>query len=69
MVEIFITKKDIEKYVYMLVVFNAVFPGLIEECGVVINLKENEYSENIIQMPYEYFISEFDCLGLNEIAE
>lgn len=68
MVEINITLKDIEKYVAMLVVLNAVCPQVIENGGIMINLKENDDSDNVIKMPYEYFINVYDSFGLNEIA-
>lgn len=69
MVEINITLKDVEKYIVLLVMLNAVHPQIIKEFGIMINLRENENSENIIKMPYEYFINEYDYLGLNEIAK
>ena len=69
MVEINITLKDVEKYIVLLVMLNAVHPQILKEYGIMINLRENENSENIIKMPYEYFINEYDYLGLNEIAK
>ena len=69
MVEINITLKDVEKYIVLLVMLNAIYPQILKEYGIMINLRENENSENIIKMPYEYFVNEYDYLGLNEIAK
>ena len=67
MVEINITPDEISKYIYLILLFNAVFPQILEESGMMINI---EYPENnILQMPYEYFIHLNDNYGLNQIAE
>ena len=64
MVEIRITPDEISKYIYLILLFNAVFPQIMEECGMMINI---EY--NILQLPYDYFVHLYDNYGLNQVAE
>ncbi len=69
MVEIYITSDDIRKYIFMIVLFNAVFPRILEQSGMMINISDKEDSSNVQRLPYENFIDIYDHYGLNQIAE
>lgn len=67
MVEIYITSEEISKYTYLIILFNSVFPQIMEGSGMIVNI---EFAENnILRMPYEYFIHLYDNYGLNKVAE
>lgn len=67
MVEINITSRDITKYIYLIVLFNAVFPQLLENSGMIINI--DTLDGNVQSLQYEHFIHLYDHYGLNQIAE
>ncbi len=69
MVDIYITSDEIKKYIFMIVLFNAVFPKLLEQSGVMINIFDSGDSGNIERLPYENFIDIYDHYGLNNIAQ
>ncbi len=69
MVEIFIKSDEIKKYIFMIVLFNAVFPQILEQSGIMINIADNEDSRNIQRLPYNNFIDIYDHYGLNQVAE
>ena len=69
MVEIYMTYNEIKKYMFMIILFNAVFPNLLEQSGIMINIKDSEDYSNVHRMPYEFFIVAYDHYGLNMIAE
>lgn len=66
MADIYITPKDIRKYIFMIVLFNAVFPKVLEESNVMINISDNG---NVTKMCYDSFINTFDSYGLNHVAD
>ena len=39
MVDIYITSDEIKKYIFMIVLFNAVFPRILEQSGIMITEK------------------------------
>lgn len=67
MIEINITSRDITKYIYLTVLFNAVFPNLLETSGIMINI--DTLDGNVQRLQYEHFIHLYDHYGLNQIAE
>ncbi len=69
MVEIFITSDEIKKYIFMIVLFNAIFPRILEQSGMMINIADKEDVTNIQRLPYDNFIDIYDHYGLNQIAE
>lgn len=69
MVEIYITSSEIKKYIFMIVLFNAIFPRVLEQSGIMINIWDTENSSNTQRLAYQSFIEEYDHYGLNEIAE
>ena len=69
MVDIYITSDEIKKYIFMIVLFNAVFPQILERSGMMINIADKDDSTNIQRLPYENFIDIYDHYGLNRIAE
>ncbi len=69
MIEIYITSSEIKKYIFMIVLFNAIFPRILEQSGIMINIADNNDSSNVQRLPYENFIDIYDHYGLNRIAE
>ncbi len=69
MVDIYITSDEIKKYIFMIVLFNAVFPQILEQSGMMINIADKDDNTNIQRLPYENFIDIYDHYGLNRIAE
>lgn len=69
MVEIYITSGEIKKYIFMIVLFNAIFPRVLEQSGMIINIWDTDNSCNNQRLAYQNFIEEYDHYGLNEIAE
>ena len=69
MVDIYITSDEIRKYIFMIVLFNAIFPQILEQSGMMINIADKEDSSNVQRLPYENFIDIYDHYGLNMIAE
>lgn len=69
MVEIYIKSGEIKKYIFMIVLFNAVFPQILEQSGIMINISDSNDSSNVQRLPYENFIDIYDHYGLNQIAE
>ncbi len=69
MVDIYITSNEIKKYIFMIVLFNAIFPKVLEQSGMMINIEDAEDSGYICRMPYNNFIDRYDMYGLNQIAE
>ncbi len=69
MVEIYIKSGEIKKYIFMIVLFNAVFPQILEQSGIMINISDSNDSSNVQRLPYENFIDIYDHYGLNRIAE
>ena len=69
MVDIYITSNEIKKYIFMIVLFNAIFPKVLEQSGMMINIEDAEDSDYIRRMPYNNFIDRYDMYGLNQIAE
>ena len=67
MIEIYITPEDITKYLYLIVLFNATFPKLLEKSGIMINIEAID--GNVSKLPNEYFIHLYDHYGLNQVAE
>ncbi len=67
MVDIYITSDEIKKYIFMIVLFNAVFPRILEQSGIMINIEDNQ--NNVQRMEYETFINTYDYFGLNQIAK
>ncbi len=69
MVNIHITSDEIKKYIFMIVLFNAVFPKVLEQSGMMITIEDAEDSTNVHKMCYDSFIERYDMYGLNQIAE
>lgn len=69
MVDIYITSDEIKKYIFMIVLFNAIFPRVLELSGMMITIEDAEDASNIRTMAYENFIDRYDMYGLNQIAE
>ena len=69
LVDIYITSDEIKKYIFMIVLFNAIFPRVLEESGMVINIEDAEDSTYIKRMEYAHFIEHYDFYGLNQIAQ
>lgn len=69
MVDIYITSDEIKKYIFMIVLFNAIFPRVLEQSGMMITIEDAEDASNIRTMAYENFIDRYDMYGLNQIAE
>ena len=69
MVDIYITSDEIKKYIFMIVLFNAVFPQILEQSGMMINIFDQDGNNNIQRLPYDNFIEIYDHYGLNRIAE
>lgn len=69
MVDIYITSNDIKKYIFMIVLFNAVFPTILEQSDIMINIRDVNNASNVQRMPYEIFIKIYDHYGLNQIAQ
>ena len=69
MVDIYITSDEIKKYIFMIVLFNAIFPKVSEQSGMMVNIEDAEEPTNIRRMAYENFIDRYDLYGLNQIAE
>lgn len=69
MVDIYITSNEIKKYIFMIVLFNAIFPKVLEQSGMMVNIEDAEDPTNIRRMAYENFIDRYDLYGLNQIAE
>ena len=69
MVDIYITSDEIRKYIFMIVLFNAIFLQILEQSGMMINIADKEDSSNVQRLPYENFIDIYDHYGLNMIAE
>lgn len=69
MVDIYITSDEIKKYIFMIVLFNAIFPKVLEQSGMMVNIEDAEEPTNIRRMAYENFIDRYDLYGLNQIAE
>lgn len=69
MVDIYITSDEIKKYIFMIVLFNAIFPKVLEQSGMMVNIEDAEDPTNIRRMAYENFIARYDLYGLNQIAE
>ena len=69
MVDIYITSDEIRKYIFMIVLFNAIFPQILEQSGMMINIADKDDSSNVQRLPYENFIDIYDHYGLNMIAE
>lgn len=69
MVEVYISSNEIKKYIYMIVLFNAVFPKVLEQSGVMITIEDAEDSTNVHRMCYDNSIAKYDMYGLNQIAE
>lgn len=42
MVEINIHANEIKKYIFLIVLFNAVFPRVLEQSGMMINIADSE---------------------------
>ena len=53
----------------MIVLFNAIFPRVLEQSGMMITIEDAEDAANINTMAYEKFIDRYDMYGLNQIAE
>ena len=68
-VDIYITSDEIKKYIFMIVLFNAIFPKVLEQSGMMVNIEDAEDPTNIRRMAYENFIDRYDLYGLNQIAE
>lgn len=69
MVDIYITSDEIKKYIFMIVLFNAIFPKVLEQSGMMVNIEDAEDPTYIRRMAYESFIDRYDLYGLNQIAE
>ena len=69
MVDIYITSDEIKKYIFMIVLFNAIFPKVLEQSGIIINISDAEDINNVQRLPYDNFIERYDMYGLNQIAE
>lgn len=69
MVKLHITSKDIKKSIYLIVLFNTVFPKILEESNLIINIEDANNPSNVQKMTYTKFISTYDYYGLNLIAE
>ncbi len=69
MVNIYITSDEIRKYIFMIVLFNAIFPKVLEQSGMMITIEDAEDSKNVHRMGYDNFIERYDMYGLNQIAE
>lgn len=69
MVDIYITSDEIKKYIFMIVLFNAIFPKVLEQSGMMVNIEDAEDPTNIRRMAYENFIDRYDLYGLNQIAD
>ncbi len=69
MVDIYITSDEIKKYIFMIVLFNAIFPKVLEQSGMMVNIEDAEDPTNIRRMAYENFIDRYDLYGLNQIAK
>ncbi len=69
MVDIYIKSDEIKKYIFMIVLFNAVFPQILEQSGMMINIFDQDGNNNIQRLPYDNFIEIYDHYGLNRIAE
>lgn len=69
MVNIYITSDEIKKYIFMIVLFNAIFPKVLEQSGMMITIEDAEDSTNVHRMCYDNFIARYDMYGLNQIAE
>lgn len=69
MVDIYITSDEIKKYIFMIVLFNAIFPKVLEQSGMMVNIEDAEDPTNVRRMAYENFIDRYDLYGLNQIAE
>ena len=68
MVDIYITSDEIKKYIFMIVLFNAIFPKVLEQSGMMVNIEDAEDPTNIRRMAYENFIDRYDLYGLNQIS-
>lgn len=69
MVDIYITSNEIKKYIFMIVLFNAIFPRVLEQSDMMINIEDADDSTYIKRMEYSHFIERYDFYGLNQIAE
>lgn len=69
MVDIYITSDEIKKYILMIILFNAIFPKVLEQSGMMITIEDADDSSYIKRMPYAHFIDRYDMYGLNQIAE
>ncbi len=67
MVAIFITSEEITKYIYLIILFNAVFPKVLETSGLMINIDMLDgYRQTLT---YDHFIYLYDHYGLAQVAE
>lgn len=68
MVDIHITSAEIKKYILFIVLFNAVFPKLLEQSSLTIWVEDIENDDNVLCLSYYDFINKYDHFGLNEVA-
>lgn len=68
MVELHIKEDEVAKYLYFIVVFNALFPKILEESNLRIYIVEVHTGRWKCCHSYTSFLQAYDHLGLNEVA-
>ena len=69
MVELHIKENEIPDFLYYIIIFNSLFPNVLEECKVIIHIIEGHTNRIVNTLTYARFISTYDTYGLNKIAQ
>lgn len=68
MVELHIREDDVQRYLYFIIIFNALFPKVLEESNMIIYIIDSQSGEKLHGISYWNFLNTYDHYGFNEIA-
>lgn len=68
MVELHIKEDEVQKYLYFIVVFNALFPKVLEQSDIIIYISDTLNNNRIHCLTYWNFLNMYDHYGLNQVA-
>lgn len=68
MAKVYISSKQISKYLYYITLFNAIFPKVLEESDLTLWVEDPYDNDNVHCLSYDRFLEKFDSFGLNQAA-
>ncbi len=69
MVELHIKEDEVQKYLYFILIFNTLFPKVLEECEMIIYITDINSGKKKAGVSYDNFINLYDYYGLNQVAQ